>query len=176
MVGLVAHEPSDGAGGSRSQRTGIEGQLLVSTHFLSELYHLPRPGWTTDFDHGPESTGDRLVFSDSAVADLTLKVALMSKEGKPGSEAASEICLCSWGQGSRRLWVIRVPRGQVASDGLYGAGHMFLEGWSSGASACIVGVGLLADQTRPLSSLSQIFISCAGDTEAGRAGSCEASF
>lgn len=30
---------------------------------------------------------------------------------------------------------------------------MFLEGWSLGASACIVGVGVSAEQTRPLASL-----------------------
>lgn len=46
---------------------------------------------------------------------------------------------------------------------------MFLEGLVIGASACIVGVGLLAGQTRPLESLFQIF-SFKCDMGARRAG------
>lgn len=47
---------------------------------------------------------------------------------------------------------------------------MFLAGWSLGASACIVGVGVSAGQTRPLASLFQIFVSFNCDTGARRAG------
>lgn len=46
---------------------------------------------------------------------------------------------------------------------------MFLEGWSLGASACIVGVGVSAEQTRPLASLFQIFVSFNCDTGVRRA-------
>lgn len=45
---------------------------------------------------------------------------------------------------------------------------MFLEGLVIGASACIVGVGLSAEQTCPLDSLFQIFISFKCDMGGGQ--------
>lgn len=44
---------------------------------------------------------------------------------------------------------------------------MFLERWVSGASACIVGVGLSAEQTCPLTVFFKISFKC--DTGVGRA-------
>lgn len=51
---------------------------------------------------------------------------------------------------------------------------MFLEGLVIGASACIVGVGLSAEQTCPLDSLFQIFISFKCDMGGGGKESKEA--
>lgn len=65
---------------------------------------------------------------------------------------------------------IRVPKDQGASTKLLGASNMFLAGWSLGAGACIVGVGVSAGQTRPLASLFQIFVSFNCNTGARTAG------
>ena len=66
--------------------------------------------------------------------------------------------------------LLGVLRGQGASTKLLGASNTFLGGWSLGASACIVGMGVSAKQTRSLASLFQILVSFNYDMGARRAG------